>query len=65
MTEPKQGLGRGSPPATPRWIKIFVIIFILLVVLVIALHLMGIDFGNHGMGGAELFVSIAAQQHRV
>lgn len=59
MTEPKQVLDRGSPPATPRWVKVFVTIFIILVSLVITLHLMGFDFGNHGMGGAKLFVSIA------
>jgi hypothetical protein len=62
MTEPKQVPGRGSPPATPRWVKIFVIIFIILVLLVTALHVMGFNFGHHGMGGAEISASIAARQ---
>jgi len=62
MTEPTNRPGRGSPPATPRWVKIFVLIFIVFVLLVIALHVMGFDFGSHGMGGAELFVSITLRQ---
>jgi len=42
-----QNQGRGSPPGTPRWVKVFGILFILLILLVVIIHLMGIDFGNH------------------
>ena len=38
-----------SPPSPPRWVKIFVIVFIALVLLVIILHLMGFGMGAHGM----------------
>ena len=38
-----------SPPSTPRWVKIFAIAFIALVLLVIILHLMGFGMGGHGM----------------
>lgn len=64
MPEPTQGMGRGSPPPTPRWVEIFVIIFIVLVLLLIALHIMGFNFGHHGMGGMEILLSIAAKQSR-
>ena len=38
---------RGSPPSTPRWVKVSVIIFIVLVLLFVILHLMGLGFGGH------------------
>lgn len=38
-----------SPPSTPRWVKIFVIAFIVLVVVIVILHLMGFGIGGHGM----------------
>ena len=38
---------RGSPPSTPRWVKVSVIIFIVLVVLFLILHLTGHGFGDH------------------
>ena len=38
-----------APPGTPRWVKIFVIVFIALVLLVIILHLMGFGMAGHGM----------------
>ena len=38
----------GSPPSTPRWVKVLVIIFIALVLLVIILHLTGNSFGGPG-----------------
>jgi len=47
MTENQKPPGRGSPPGTPRWVKIFIIIFIVLVVLVVILHLLGFGFGSH------------------
>ena len=36
-----------SPPPLPRWVKVFGVIFILLIVLVVAVHLAGINFGGH------------------
>jgi ABC-type phosphate/phosphonate transport system permease subunit len=36
----------GSPPPVPRWVKVFGIIFILLIVLVVAVHLAGVNFGH-------------------
>ena len=33
--------------ATPRWVKVFVIIIIALILLVVILHLTGNDFGGH------------------
>ena len=35
-----------SPPATPRWVKIFIAAFALLVLVVIAVHLAGFNFGG-------------------
>jgi hypothetical protein len=52
MSEKQKAPGHGSPPGTPRWVKLFVIIFIGLIVLVIVLHLMGFGFGSHGASGA-------------
>jgi hypothetical protein len=37
---------RGSPPSPPRWVQMFGIIPIVLVLTVVAMHLTGIDFGN-------------------
>ena len=37
---------RGAPPSTPRWVKVFGIILIVLVLAVVAMHLSGIDFGR-------------------
>jgi len=51
-----------SPPATPRWVKIVVILFIVLVLVVILLHLMGFGFGNHG---ASSFAGYALLMERV
>ena len=38
-----------TPPATPRWVKIFVIAFLALILLVIIIHLLGFGMGGHGM----------------
>ena len=38
---------RGSPPGTPRWVKISGIIVIALILLLVILHLTGNGFGNH------------------
>jgi hypothetical protein len=42
------GPDRGSPPGTPRWVKVFDIIAILLVLLFVILHLTGNNLGSHG-----------------
>jgi len=34
------------PPTTPRWVKVFAILFILFLVAVVAMHLTGVDFGS-------------------
>ena len=62
MSENQTLPSRGSPPATPRWVKVFVIIFIALVLLVVILHLMGIGFGGHGMSSQTLLLEYAVQQ---
>jgi hypothetical protein len=37
---------RGSPPSMPRWVKIFGIILIVLVLAVVAMHLTGTNLGS-------------------
>ena len=49
MSENQKVSGRGSPPSTPRWVKLFVIILIALVLIVVIAHLTGIRF-DHGAG---------------
>ena len=58
MTENQKGPGRGSPPATPRWMKLLVIVFLLMLLLVVILHLMGFGFGGHGMSSVGELLSI-------
>ena len=36
-----------TPPGMPRWVKVFGMIFIVLVLAVVALHLAGFNFGGH------------------
>ena len=50
MSENQRAPGRGGPPGTPRWVKVFMIVFIALVLLVIVLHILGFGFGGHGTG---------------
>jgi len=38
---------RGSPPSAPRWVKVFGIIVLVLVLLFVILHLTGGGFGGH------------------
>ena len=38
---------RGSPPSTPRWVKMFGIIALVLVLLFVILHLTGHSLGGH------------------
>ncbi|HJQ14806.1 MAG TPA: hypothetical protein VJ830_08675 [Anaerolineales bacterium] len=47
MTQPPMKSNPGPAPTTPRWLKIFVVIFIILVLTVIAMHLAGVNFGGH------------------
>ncbi len=41
------GPDRGSPPSTPRWVKVFGIIVIVLLLLFVILHLTGGGLGGH------------------
>ncbi|MGI8589308.1 MAG: hypothetical protein ACR2M0_16735 [Chloroflexia bacterium] len=36
---------RGSPPSTPRWVKVFGMIIVILVVLFVIMHFTGTGFG--------------------
>ena len=49
-------LDPNAPPSTPRWVKILLIIFVILVALFIVLHLMGFGLGGHGMGEHTLLI---------
>ena len=41
-----------SPTSTPRWVKLFGIVAIVVVLLFVALHLTGNSPGGHGLSGA-------------
>lgn len=46
---PDHGSATSTPPATPRWVKMFGIIFVILVLLFVMLHLTGNSPGGlHG-----------------
>ncbi len=47
MTQPPINRNRGPAPATPRWVKLFVAILVILVLVVVAMHLAVFDFGGH------------------
>jgi hypothetical protein len=51
---------RGSPPSTPRWVKLFGIIVIVLVLLFVILHLTGNSLG--GPGGHTPSIEHSVQQ---
>ena len=36
-----------TPPEMPRWVKVFGIIFIVLILIVLGAHLAGFNFGGH------------------
>jgi len=38
---------RATPPSMPRWVKVFGIILLMLVIVVIILHLTGNNLGGH------------------
>ena len=40
---------RGSPPSTPRWVKVFVIIALVLILLLVVMMFIGVG-GPHGPG---------------
>lgn len=48
VSQIQAGRDRGSPPGTPRWVKVFGIIAVLLVLLFVILHLTGNYPGGHG-----------------
>jgi hypothetical protein len=49
MSQPHQHTNDETPPSTPRWVKVFGGIFIVLVLLVFVLHLTGNSLGElHG-----------------
>jgi len=54
---PDRRASTSTPPGTPRWVKVFGIIFIILVLLIVILHLTGLSFGGHG-GGHTLPASV-------
>ena len=42
---------RGSPHSTPRWVKLFGIIVITLLLLFVSLHFVGRSLLGHALGG--------------
>jgi hypothetical protein len=48
MPQTHEGPNLGSPPSTPRWVKIFAIIVIVLALLFVLLHLTGNSLGGPG-----------------
>lgn len=51
MSETHVGPDRGSPPSTPRWVKVLGIIAIVLILLFVILHLAGNNLGCPPAGG--------------
>jgi hypothetical protein len=51
MLQPHNKSASDTPPATPRWVKLFGAAIVALVVIVVILHLTGNSFGPgmHGM----------------
>ena len=49
MSQTHEEPDRESAPSTPRWVKVFAIIAILLVVLFVILHLTGLAPTGHGV----------------
>jgi hypothetical protein len=58
MSENHNVPGRGSPPSTPTWVKVFVIIFMVLVAIVVIVHLTGFRF-DHGAGKTLLGILVS------
>jgi hypothetical protein len=47
MPETPREPGHRSVPGIPRWVKIFIVLFIVLGLLLIILHMLGFEFGGH------------------
>jgi hypothetical protein len=45
-----------SPPSMPRWVKVLIAIFIILVVIFVILHLLGFGMGGHGINTHTLLI---------
>ena len=52
---------RESPPSTPRWVKVFAIITLVLVLLFVVLHLTGRGFGGHAPSGGYILHSFVTE----
>jgi hypothetical protein len=50
MSETPNVPGRGTPPRTPGWVKVFIVVLIVLIGIVVFAHLMGFRF-DHGASG--------------
>lgn len=48
-----------APPAMPRWVKMMIAGFLILVVLFVILHLLGFGMGGHGIGGHTMLVNVS------
>jgi len=48
QVRPDGGFTPGTPPSIPRWVKVFGIIFIVLILLFVILHLTGNSLGGPG-----------------
>ena len=59
MEEKPSASRNSTPPKTPTWVKIFFILIALLILIVIAVHLMGIRFDH---GGATSLMGILMNQ---
>ena len=49
MSQTQGEPNRGSPPSTPRWVKVFIIVALVLVLLLVIIMFTGIG-GEHGPG---------------
>jgi len=48
MSQTHEDTEGGSAPSTPRWVKVFGIVVLLLILLYIVLHLAGLSPTGHG-----------------
>jgi hypothetical protein len=51
-----------SPPSTPRWVKILITVFIILVVLFVIAHLLGLGMGGHTIDSHSILIEYALRQ---
>ena len=60
MEEKPTASHNSTPPKTPTWVKVFFIVIALLILIVIAVHLMGVRFDHSGATGSlRLLMSYA------